>query len=388
MKNRMKALLMLVAAVLVMPCLALASSVSTTYSTNWGDGLAAAIALSLGGLALGVTINPFTGTGFDLQTMTAAINKIPNQWGRLEELGMFAVNPVSTTAVSIESMEGTLNIVRSRPRGAPADYAIHDKRTMRAFNIPYFPLDDVLLPEDFQNVRAFNTEDQMETMAGILFRRMTRLRGNMDQTLEFIRMGALKGIVLDADGTTLHNLYTEFGITAKTVDFELDVATTDVIKKTSEVALHIEISLKGERMNGIHALVSPEFFDALSTHPSVVESFRYFQTNNQNMAGDYRRRFVFGAMTFEEYVASWTDKDGNVRKAIAANEGHAFPTGTGETFTTIVAPGNFLETANTLGQLYYAKQEPRKFNQGLDIHTEMNALPIVRRPEVLVKITI
>ncbi|MBE0660736.1 MAG: major capsid protein, partial [Bryobacteraceae bacterium] len=45
------------------------------------------------------------------------------------------------------------------------------------------------------------------------------------------------------------------------------------------------------------------------------------------------------------------------------------------------------ETANTLGLPLYAKQEPRKFGRGTDLHSQSNPLPICHRPEVLVKVT-
>jgi hypothetical protein len=45
------------------------------------------------------------------------------------------------------------------------------------------------------------------------------------------------------------------------------------------------------------------------------------------------------------------------------------------------------ETANTLGQVLYAKQEPRKFERGTDLHTQSNPLPMCHRPGVLVKLT-
>jgi hypothetical protein len=82
-----------------------------------------------------------------------------------------------------------------------------------------------------------------------------------------------------------------------------------------------------------------------------------------------------------------TDADGNVRRFIAANEGHCFPIGTLGTFTTYFAPADFNETANTLGQPLYAKQEPRKFERGTDLHTQSNPLPMCLRPAVLVKLT-
>jgi len=331
-------------------------------------------------------LNPFSGTGFDMAAMTQAINKFPNLYDRAAEI--FMPEPITTTSVQVEQMNGALNIIRSRPRGAPADKMISDKRALRIFAVPHIPVEDVLLPEDYQNVRAFNSGSEFETQTTIMGRKLEKLRMALDQTLEHLRMGALKGIILDADGSTLYNLYNEFGITAKSVDFALDDEDTEVISKCLEVKRHIESNLKGERSTGIHCLVSPEFMDALTTHPKVEKAFANYQVLNQNLAEDYRNSFRFGGITFEEYAAAWTDKDGNARKALTANYGTCFPEGTVNTFKLVIAPGNFNETANSPGIPYYAKQEERKFGQGIDIHAESNVLPICLRPEVLVTVSI
>jgi hypothetical protein len=330
--------------------------------------------------------NPFTGTGFDMASMTKAINKLPNLYNRVA--GIFPEQPIAMTTALIEQSNGTLNIVRSRPRGAPADKVTADKRALRSFVIPHIPIEDVVLPEEIQNVRAFGSESEGETAATIMARKLQKMKNVIDQTREHLAVGALKGIILDADGTTLYNLYTEFGIAQKTVDFVLDDDATIVMKKCLEVKRHIEENLKGESMTGIRCLCSSTFFDALTTHPEVEKAFAAYQALNQNLADDYRRGFRFGGIVFEEYNASWTDKDAAARAAIAANNGICFPEGTGNTFETIVAPGNFIETANTLGLPYYAKQEAKKFGQGYELWAEANVLPICKRPEVLVTVTI
>ena len=92
------------------------------------------------------------------------------------------------------------------------------------------------------------------------------------------------------------------------------------------------------------------------------------------------------AVTFEEYAGEASDGDDNVRRFIEAGEGHAFPLGTVDTFATYFAPADFNETANTLGQPLYAKQEPRKFDRGTDLHTQSNPLPMCHRPGVLIKL--
>jgi hypothetical protein len=317
--------------------------------------------------------------------MSRAISVLPNRYSRL--VPIFTEVPISQTVVGVEQLNGTLNIVQTRPRGAPADKMIADKRTLRHFGVPHIPVEDALLPDDYQNVRQFGSENEAETQASIMQRKLQKMKNTIDQTREHLRMGALKGIILDADGSTMYNLYNEFGITAKTVDFALDDEDTQVREKCADVLDHIEANLKGETMTGISVLVDLTFFKALVTHPTVEKAFQAYQVYAQNLAGDFRSRFDFGGLTFEVYSATWTDKDGTARLAIASGEGHAFPAGTGNTFEEDIAPGNFIEAVNTLGQAYYARQELRKYGAGVDIWSESNCLPLCKRPAVLVKLT-
>jgi hypothetical protein len=260
------------------------------------------------------------------------------------------------------------------------------KRTVRSFTVPHIPHDDVVLPEEVQGIRAFGSEDSTQAYAQVLATHLQNMRNKHAITLEHLRMGALKGVILDADGSTLFDLYSEFGITAKSVNFQLGTATTDVKKKCIEVLRHVEDNLKGEVMSRVHVLVSAEFFDALTSHPKVIEAYQRWQ-DGAALRDDMRVGFPFGGLLFEEYRGVATDADGNARRFIAANEGHCFPLGTLGTFTTYFAPADFNETANTLGQPLYAKQEPRKFERGTDLHTQSNPLPMCLRPAVLVKLT-
>jgi hypothetical protein len=152
------------------------------------------------------------------------------------------------------------------------------------------------------------------------------------------------------------------------------------------VLRHFEDNLKGEFMTGVHCLCSPEFYDALTDHVKVKDAFAYSQ-QRAVLIDDMRAGFTFGGVTFEEYRGQATDVNGVTRRFIAAGEAHAFPLGTIDTFSTYYAPADFIETANTLGQPLYAKQEPRKFERGTDLHTQSNPLPMCHRPGVLVKLT-
>ena len=82
----------------------------------------------------------------------------------------------------------------------------------------------------------------------------------------------VKGVILDADGSVIYDLYDEFGISPATVSFDLGNANTNVKTKCAEVLRHLEDNLKGEFMTGIHVLCSPEFFDALTGHAKVEKA--------------------------------------------------------------------------------------------------------------------
>jgi hypothetical protein len=331
-------------------------------------------------------INPFESSAFDMTSLTASINLLPNMYGKLESLKLFPQKSVRTRNISVEEQNGVLSLLPTQIPGGAATVGSRGKRKLRSFTIPHIPHDDVVLPEEVQGIRAFGSETELQAMANVITDHLQSMRNKHAITLEHLRMGALKGVILDADGSELVNLYSEFGIAPKVVSFALGTAGTDVKKKCLEVLRHIEDNLRGEFMTGVHCLVSPEFFDSLTSHGKVKEAYERWQ-EGAALRDDMRSGFTYGGITFEEYRGQATDPDGNVRRFIAANEVHCFPVGTAESFITYFAPADFNETVNTLGLPLYAKQCPRKFDRGTDLHTQSNPLPMCLRPGILVKLT-
>jgi hypothetical protein len=329
--------------------------------------------------------NPFDNPSFSMSALTAAINILPNNYGLMESMGLFPTKPVRFRSVVVEEKNGILTLLPTMPVGSPGTVGKRGKRKLRSFAIPHIPHDDVVLPEEVQGIRAFGSETEVQTVASVMAEHLQTMRNKHSITLEHLRIGALKGIILDADGSELYNLFDLFEITPKVVNFQLTNAATDVKKKCLDLKRYLEKNLKGERMNGVHCLVSEEFFDALTSHDNVKAAYDRWQ-DGLALRSDLRTGFTFAGITFEEYSGEASDGDDNVHRFIAAGEGHAFPLGTMDTFATYFAPADFNETANTLGQPLYAKQEPRKFERGTDIHTQSNPLPMCHRPAVLVKV--
>ena len=327
-------------------------------------------------------IDPFK-DGYSMVELTEAINVLPNMYGRVNELGLFKAKSTTTAAAMIEMKNGVLTLVPTVPYGAPASKNKSGRRNIRTFTIPHTPLEDIVRASEVSGVRAFGSQNTAETVNGVVSDKMQEMKNKIDQTMEWRKMGALKGQVLDADGTTvLEDYFASFGVTQYVVDFDLSNTATNVRAKTLDVARHIEDNLMGEMMQRIHVLASPEWFDGFISHGSVEKAFVNYAEAAGKIGGDPRKGFSFGAFTIEEYRGV---VDGH--RFIAAGEAHAFPIGTNDTFSNYSAPADFIETVNTLGLPFYARQQNTDFNRGVDIHVQANQLPLVTRPAVLVKLS-
>ena len=78
-------------------------------------------------------INPFDTDAFNMVALTAAINKIPNTYGRLEQLNLMAPQGVRLRTILIEEMSGVLNLLPTQPVGAPGTLGTVGKRKVRSF---------------------------------------------------------------------------------------------------------------------------------------------------------------------------------------------------------------------------------------------------------------
>ena len=330
---------------------------------------------------------PILNEYFTLESLTESINLLPNLYGRVNDAGIFQEKGITTRTVVIEEKNGVLKVLGSKPLGAPGQEKEHGGRKVRTFPVPHIPLDDVILPADYQDVRAFGSQSQADVLGDVLAERLQAMKNSHDLTREYLKLGALKGLIKDGDGNTIADLFTAFEIGKKTVDFELDVDTTDVTAKCREVLRHIEENLQGEVMDHVHAYADSDFFDALITHPNVEKFYVNWQGAAELAKQDPRKGFSFGGITFEEYNGTVTLMDGSSEKLIASGYGHCFPFGALQTFFCYNAPADFNETANTVGLPYYAKVEERKMGRGLDLHSQSNPLPLCVRPGVLVEIT-
>lgn len=333
------------------------------------------------------TLDVFNNDAFSLRSLTAAILKVPYQPRRLGELGLFSESGITTTTAQVEELDGQLSLIPTTPRGGPADTIGNKRRKMRAFSVPHLTRESTIVADEVQGVRAFAQENDLQTVQGIVDQRLTYLRAMHEVTLEHLRIGALKGQIKDADGSTvIYDLFDEFEVVQQTKDFVFSNVATDVRAKCVEVLRQIEDELGGSSYTNARAFCSAGFFDALIGHKTVKDSFKYQE--GQVLRDDLRRGFTFGGITFEEYRGSVNGVD-----FIDSNVAYCFPEGAltvrGPVFQTWFAPADFEETVNTLGLPLYVKQaRDPEFQRWVKLHSQSNPLPICLRPRAVVKLTL
>lgn len=327
---------------------------------------------------------------FSASTLTEGLNLIQQTYGLIAELGIFAFKGVPTTSVSIESRKGQLVLLSTKERGKPGAQKDGVKRNVKDFSIPHIPYDSVLLPSDYQNVRAFGKTDTLDSLPTALAERLADMKADHDITHEYMRMQCLKGKFIDGNGNVIYDWFNEFNIKQVVVKFDLSDPDFDVKAACRKVSRSIRNGLFGDVMSSVRVLVSPDFMDALTNHKQVKDAYQRWN-DGEALRNDNGGGFYFAGLTFQEYDASASvlteNKEEVVKQFIEPATGYAFPLGTRQTFRHFGAPATFNNAVNTIGLPYYASAQPGDHDIGVDIHTQSNPLFICQRPSTLVKIT-
>ncbi len=326
------------------------------------------------------TLDIFKDDAFSLTQLTAAIQNVPYQPGRLEQMGLFgaAEGLISTTAM-IEQYDGVLALVPVSQRGAPASQMTRGSRKLHSFTVPQLKPEESVLADEVLGVRAFGTETELETIAKLVARRLGQMRTNIEYTKESHRLLALKGITIDAAGNQI-DLFTTFGVTQDTIDFALDVVDTNIRLKILALLESIEDSLGGLPFSGVRVLCGKTFWSSLIEHKMVKESYLATAAAN-TLRGDPRMEFEFGGVIFERYRGTSAVK-------IEDNDAYAIPEGVMNLFIARNAPADYVETVGTLGQPMYAKQWEMEAGRGIKMEAQANPLHLCTRPKAVKKLTV
>lgn len=331
------------------------------------------------------TLDIFNNDAFGITSMTAAINDAPHQPGRLGQLGWFEEEGIASLTFWLERQGNALKLIPNQPRGARGVQPTINRSNAFLFGVSHLPQSDSVFADEVAGVREFGTANQLKTVQSLVNKRLENMRSDIDATLEYHRIGAMLGKIMDADGTTvLEDLLARFNMTRQTMSLGLS-GTGDIQVAAIGTARAVENALGGVRHTTKRAICSSGFFDAFLSNKSVKEAYKLWSNSGQLgefLRNDPRGGFFFAGVFWEEYRG----QVGGV-PFIPEDKAYLVPEGVPGMFQTKFGFANYIETVNTVGLPYYAKMEAMDMGKGMDIEAQSNPGTICTRPDAIIELT-
>ena len=328
------------------------------------------------------TQDVFNPDSFSLTTLTAAILALPHIPSQIGQAGLFEYSGVSTLTVQLEREGYSVKLIDTSARGAPGKAIGRTRRDTRSFVVPHLQLNDQILADEVQGVRMFGSENAADTIDNAINKVLRIGQQSFDLTMEYHRLNALSGVLLDADGSVLYDFFSEFGVDPITVDFQLDADTTNIRAKCDEVANAVQDELGNLPYTGLVAYCGRNYWSKFITHPSVEKTYLN-QSQAAELRGQTEAPVDFGGIRWVKYRGAV-----NSSQMLPTNECRIVPVGVPGLLLGRFAPGDWLDTVNTIGLPSYARGTIREDGKGADIEMQSNPLHIVTRPRAILRGTI
>lgn len=300
------------------------------------------------------TMDVFKNNAFSMTALTGTVEKIDYVPQMLGQLGIFDPMPVRTRDLWIDRREGALALIGVSALGSPPEELLKDSRDAVALRSVRLAKGQTIYAHEIEGIRAYGSETEFDQVQAEYLRRMARVQTDLDLTHEYHRLGALQGLLLDADGTTvIYDYFAEFGFTRPAViDFDLDNAATNVRQKCVDLKRDMVRNSRGTIMTttAIHALCGDQFYDDLVDHPTIKATYLNWAAATDLRTNTAFESFTFGGVTWHNYRGT----DNNSTIAIPTNEAKFFPVGAREVFKKAMAPAEFGPFINTPGRDMYA----------------------------------
>ncbi|MEM6901318.1 MAG: major capsid protein [Pseudomonadota bacterium] len=297
----------------------------------------------------------FNSSAFSTTSLSGRVEKMDYVPQMLGSLNMFDPEPVRTRNIFVDRIDGGLTLIPTSADGAPPESLVGDSRDAVSLRTTRLAKEFTLYAHELDGIRAFGTETELMQVQREYDRRTQRIRADMEVTHEHHRLGALQGVLLDSDGTTvIYDYSAEFNeAIPAAVSFELDVAGTDVNKASKSITRSMARSGRGSLAGStIHAVCGDAFYDDLVSHPNV-EKFYLNQSEARQARADQGavfESFGFGNITYHNYRGT----DDNSTVAVPDDEAKFFPVGARDVFKVAMSPLESIEYVNTPGQMLYA----------------------------------
>ena len=329
---------------------------------------------------------------------TDDIVNLPTLNGMVNAMNLFDERGTSSTSITFakDSRDYTLlpaNDRRLRDQSAGKD------RTWDVFalSLPYFNHKDTLTTEDVAQYRAWDDPNDVKTVARAQAAKVEDMRVRADQTKEYMKLSAIKGVTVDPSGNTLADMFTEFGVSQDTVDFVLGTTTTDITQKIHSLIRTVSANNRtGLAISMPTVVCGNTFFDKLVTHPDVEAAYQsYLNSGVQRLRDnlfDFTQWGAYGVfehrgVRFVNYQPTFTLPSGSTATPIGASDGYVIASGARDLYRGYNGPSNKFSQIGAAGAPLYLWEWMQDRDNGIDFELEMAPLYFMTNPLMSVKVT-
>lgn len=308
-----------------------------------------------------VSMDVFRQDAFSAQNLTAGINRagyVPTLLAQVP--GLFVPPPLGQPRsqwIFVEERDNEPVLIQTSPRGSEPSpgRTTEPTRKVTPFRIPRLFRDRRITASEIAGIRAFGQTSVMQSLDEMVAARQIDIQKDMSLTWENMRLGALQGIVKDADGSTIYNYATSFGQSIPGQQSWVLSPATDtgsILTQCNLMRQTILRSLKGLGGSNvqIHGFASDGFWNALLASAEYRHTYQFAMDAGQLRIGTAWKSKEYGDIMFWNYRGT----DNNSTVAIPANTCLFAPAGAGILQEVFAPADERFEFVDTPGQEAYS----------------------------------
>ncbi len=306
--------------------------------------------------------------------LSEKINLIETSPTLLSDLGLTKGDGegVKTVYVEIERKQGKLGIIPDQARGGASTPLRPVDRNIATFKAAHFPLESEILGDA---VLGTDYSIQEEIANELIYHKETH-----NNTFEHMRLGALGGKVIDAQGDkVLADIWAKFDVQQKELAMNFTGSDVNLMAKNNEAMALVRKGMGKQSFNGYIALCGEAFFTDL-VKKAIADEYPMKETSVQTISKNQYHGYRIDGIDYIPYSTNWeTAADINTDEAILVPNQKGF-------IKRYNAPATAIGLSDKKGIPIYVSREPLPHNKGISIYSESNPLFVATIPEAIIKL--
>lgn len=348
-------------------------------------------------------INP--NTTIDLGSVLEVINP---QYGRIDQSGLFVEQGILAKSHAYKIEDQGVTKMTKLTSYTQRDAMAVEKPKSKTVTMSGVTIKETggVHVEDLIGVVSGGFSFESDSFQEALIKEATRLANVGAANMEYVKLTATQGVVLDPyDGSVAIDQYANTGTVRSTATITA-APSDDLIASLTALRNQLEV-LNGYNGNisEIEIILGETAFNAIVNHPDFVTLYQLAFTgmgmaaiNQPVLNGSlgmqqkgqygYSREFRWENLVFRTYPQKFYRWNGTAVDAVAANKGWTIVHGVSGLYQVKYTPAPYVTRYDQVGQKWVARSTGIIDDTHADMTLESHLIPFMQRPEMSLDITV